>query len=123
LPDRLVATPDKTSLQWLESGLKSCCHEKRGWLKDKLLKRGLMEATDEALWQKVMSDYKCQIEGMRLALGSTFNDPRDHKGNQGEGGKSVTLKKDSQADVPKNMWTIPYLLYAALRCQAFKFSK
>jgi hypothetical protein len=115
LPDRVIATPDKTPLQWLESGLKSRSHEKRGWLKDKLLTLGLMEATDEALWQRVMSDYKCQlsaIEGTRLALGTSFNDPRDHKGNQGEGGKFVSLKKDTQADVPKNMWTIPYLLYA-----------
>jgi hypothetical protein len=59
LPDRNIATPDKTPLQWLESGLKSRAHEKRGWLKDKLLKHGLMQASDEALWQRVMSDYKC----------------------------------------------------------------
>ena len=115
LPDRAVAVPDKTPLQWLESGLKSRSREKRGWLKDKLIKHGLMEATDKALWQRVISDYKCQlsaIEGMRLALGPRFNDPRDHKGDQGEGGKFVSLKKESQADVPKNMWTIPFLLYA-----------
>jgi hypothetical protein len=49
---------------------------------------------------------------MRLALGTSFKDPRDHKGDQGEGGKFVSLKKESQADVPKNMWTIPFLLYA-----------
>jgi hypothetical protein len=106
LPDRAVAVPDKTPLQWLESGLKSRSHEKRGWLKDKLIKHGLLEATDEALWQRVISDYKCQlsaIEGMRLALGPRFNDPRDHKGDQGKGGKFVSLKKESQADVPKNM--------------------
>jgi hypothetical protein len=115
LPERTIAAPDRTPLQWLELGLKSRSHEKRGWLKDKLLQHGLMEASTEALWQRVMSDYKCQlsaIEGMRLALGNSFNDPRDHKGNQGEGGKFVSLKKETQADVPKNMWTIPYLLYA-----------
>jgi hypothetical protein len=49
---------------------------------------------------------------MRLALGPTFKDPRDHKGDQGDGGKFVSLKKESQAEVPKNMWTIPFLLYA-----------
>ncbi len=79
------------------------------------MKHGLLEATDEALWQRVILDYKCQlsaIEGMRLALGPSFNDPRDHKGDQGDGGKFVSLKKESQADVPKNMWTIPFLLYA-----------
>ncbi len=62
-----------------------------------------------------MSDYKCQlsaIEGMQLALGSTFIDPREHKGKQGEGGKFVSVKKESQADMPKNMWTIPFLLHA-----------
>ena len=62
-----------------------------------------------------MSDYKCQlsaIEGIRLALGVSFNDPREHKGNQGEGRKFVSLKKETQADVPKNMWTIPFLLHA-----------
>jgi hypothetical protein len=115
LPDRVVAAPDKTSLQWLESGLKSRNHEKPGWLKEKLLHHGLLEATDEALWQRVLSDYKCQlsaIEGMRLALGPNFTDPREHKGDQGEGGKFVSLKKASQADVPKNMWTIPFLLHA-----------
>jgi hypothetical protein len=75
-----------------------------------------MEPSNEALWQRVMSDYnKCQlsaIEGMRLALGGSFNNPREHKGNQGDGGKFVSLQKDTQADVPKNMWTIPFLLYA-----------
>ena len=45
-------------------------------------------------------------------LGSNFTDPREHKGDQGEGGKFVSLKKASQADVPKNMWTIPFLLHA-----------
>jgi hypothetical protein len=115
LPERTIAAPDKTPLQWLESGLKSRSHEKRGWLKAKLLKHGLMEPSNEALWQRVMSDYKCQlsaIEGMRLALGASFNDPREHKGNQGDGGKFVSLKKDTQADVPKNMRTISFLLHA-----------
>ncbi len=117
LPERTTSTaaPHKTPLQWLESGLKSRSHEKRGWLKAKLLKHGLMEPSNEALWQRAMSNYKCQlsaIEGMRLALGTSFNDPREHKGNQGDGGKFVSLKKDTQADVPKNMWTIPFLLYA-----------
>jgi hypothetical protein len=54
MPDRTIATPDRTPLQWFEYGLKSRTHEKRGWLKDKLLHYGLMEATDEALWQRVM---------------------------------------------------------------------
>ncbi len=45
LPDRVIAAPDKTPLQWLESGLKSRSHEKRGWLKEKLMKHSLLEAT------------------------------------------------------------------------------
>jgi hypothetical protein len=56
LPDRVIAAPDKTPLEWLESGLKSRSHEKRGWLKEKLMKHALLEATDEALWQRVVSD-------------------------------------------------------------------
>jgi hypothetical protein len=66
--------------------LKSRTHEKPGWLKEKLLHYGLLEANNEALWQRVMSDYKCQlsaIESMRLALRAGFTDPREHKGNQG----------------------------------------
>jgi hypothetical protein len=77
-----------------------------------------MEATDEALWKRVLSDYKCQlagIEGMRLALGSKFNDPRETKGHNGQFGKFVSQKKESQLEIPKNMWTIPYLITTCLR--------
>jgi hypothetical protein len=112
---RKVVPPDRTPLQWLEYGLKSRTHEKRGWLRDKLLFYDLMEPNREALWKRILSDYKCQlaaIEGMRLALGDNFKDPRDHKGHSGEGGKFVSTKKESQRDIPKNMWTIPYLLHA-----------
>ena len=52
------------------------------------------------------------IEGMRLALGPKFVDPREYKGVAGIKGKFVSEKKDSQLGVPKNMWTIPFLLYA-----------
>jgi hypothetical protein len=84
-------------------------------LKEKLLEYGLLEPNKEALWKRVISDYKCQlsaIEGMRLALGPKFVDPREYKGVAGIKGKFVSEKKDSQLGVPKNMWTIPYLLYA-----------
>jgi hypothetical protein len=102
LPSRVRQIPDRTSLQWLEWGLKSRTHEKPGWLRDKLLELGLLEASDEALWKRVISDYKCQleaIEGMRLALGIRFVDPREHKGSQGDEGKFVSRKKESQAGV------------------------
>jgi hypothetical protein len=49
---------------------------------------------------------------MRLALGSKFKDPRETKGHNGEFGKFVSEKKESQQHIPKNIWTIPYLLYA-----------
>jgi hypothetical protein len=112
---RKYEPPDRTPIEWLQWGLKSRTHEKRGWLKDKLLKAGLLEPTNEALWKRIISDYKCQmsaLEGMKLAMGAKFEDPREYKGVPGEAGKFVSLKKDSQQDVPKNMWTIPFLIYA-----------
>jgi hypothetical protein len=115
MPERQLQVPDRTPLEWLEYGLKSRTHEKKGWLKDKLLQYGLMEANPEGLWKRVISDYKGQlsaIEGMRLALGPTFIDPREYKGKAGCDGKFVSEKKDSQRDIPNNMWTIPFLLHA-----------
>jgi hypothetical protein len=115
MPDRVHAVPERSPLEWLEYGLKSRTHEKRGWLKEKLLEYELMEANSEALWKRVISDYKCQlsaIEGMRLALGAKFIDPREYKGVAGTKGKFVSEKKESQLGVPKNMWTIPFLLHA-----------
>jgi hypothetical protein len=96
-------------------GLKSRTHERRGWLKEKLLKHDLLEATPEALRKRIMSDYKFQlsaIEGMKMAMGDKFVDPREHKGSNGEKGKFVSKKKENQLDIPKNVWTIPYLLHA-----------
>ena len=104
LPSRAVVVPTRSPLEWLDYGLKSRTHEKPGWLKEKLLHYGLMAATREAMWQRILSDYKCQlsaVEGMRLALGASFIDPREHKGNQGGGGKFVSVKKDSQVGIPK----------------------
>jgi hypothetical protein len=49
---------------------------------------------------------------MRLALGTKFTDPREYKGNASYDGKFVSEKKESQRKIPKNMWTIPYLLHA-----------
>ena len=94
LPDREMNKPDRTSLEWLEWGLKSRTHEKKGWLKEKLLEYDLLEGNEEALWKRVISDYKCQmaaIEGMRLALGLAFKDPRDYKGVSGSRGKYVLV--------------------------------
>jgi hypothetical protein len=45
VPDRMYDEPtEKSSIEWLESGLKSRAHEKRGWLRDNLLKYNFMEA-------------------------------------------------------------------------------
>jgi len=72
LPDSVYEAPVKSNVEWLQYGLKSRTHEKRGWLKDKLLHLNLMEGNKESLWKRILSDYKCQlaaIEDMRLTLG------------------------------------------------------
>jgi hypothetical protein len=48
-PDSKLVQPDRSSLEWLEWGLKTRTHEKRGWLKEKLLAYNLLEANEEAL--------------------------------------------------------------------------
>jgi hypothetical protein len=109
---RTYTPPNKTPLERLKSGLSSRTQEKR---RDKLLQHNLIEGNAESLWKRVMSDYKCQltaIEGMQFMMGSEFKDPRKTRGVQGSGGKFVSLKKDSQLNIPKNTWTIPYLLHA-----------
>ncbi len=73
MPDRVYAAPVRSPLEWLKHGLSSRTHEKRGWLRDKLLHHNLLEPNDESLWKRILFDYKCQlsgIEGMRLAFGS-----------------------------------------------------
>ena len=115
MPARVLPVPVRSPLEWLKYGLASRTHEKRGWLREKLLNHNLLEPNVESLWKRVLSDYKCQlsaIEGMRLALGDAFVDPREHKGTNGDFGKYVSQKSAHQLDVPKNMWTIPYLLHA-----------
>ena len=112
---RTYSVPVKTPLEWLKSGLSSRTHEKPGWLKEKLLHHNLIEGNLESLWKRIISDYKCQlsaIEGMQFTMGSEYKDPRETRGVQGAGGIFVSSKKESQLNVPKNMWTIPYLLHA-----------
>ncbi len=73
--ERKYDPPNRTSIEWLQCGLKSRTHEKRGWLKDKLLKLDLLEATPEALWKRIISDHKCQlaaVEGMKMTMGIHF---------------------------------------------------
>ena len=51
---------------------------------------------------------------MEKALGDKYVDPREHRVVQGKasGGKFLSLKKSSQMHVPKNMWSLGYLVYA-----------
>jgi hypothetical protein len=104
--------PSKSPLEWLKSGLSTRAHEKPGWLRDKLLSLNLLEASNEALWKRVMSDYKCQlagIEGMQFSMGSTYKDPREMRGVQGGGGKFVSLKKNKSSERAKKYmdYTLP----------------
>ncbi len=74
------APPMKTPLEWLKYGLSSRTHEKRGWLRDKLLQHNFIEGNVESLWKRIISDYKGQleaIEGMQFTMGSEFKDPRE----------------------------------------------
>ncbi len=117
-----IPPPSKTQIGWLEYGLETRRHEKKGWLKEELLKHDLLADTKAALWARVLSDYACTEaarEGMAKALGLAYVDPREHKGVKGKasGGKFVSLKKDSQLGVPKNVWTLGYLVSKSRRFQ------
>ena len=112
------APPQKTSLEWLQYGLETRRHETPGWLL-KLLEEHNILPTDNkvAKWARIMTDYNCQLaylQGLQHALGAAYKDPRDYTGIRAtdSGGKYVSLKKSSQQGVPKNMYTIPYLMWA-----------
>ncbi len=107
----------RTPLGWLKWGLTTRKHEKKGWLAETLIENGELIDGDDAIWRRVLSDYRCQLaflEGMKEVLADKYKDPRDVKGIQGtnSGGKFVSLKKDSQSHVPKNVHSLGYLLYA-----------
>jgi hypothetical protein len=81
-----------------------------------LEKHKLLTDTKAALWARVLSDYastEAAREGMEKALGQNYIDPREHKGVHGKqlGGRFVSLKKDSQLGMPKNIWTLGYLVH------------
>jgi hypothetical protein len=109
--------PDRTRIEWLKYGLQTRKHETKGWILNELKTHKVLLDTKAALWARVLSDYACleaARDGMEKALGDKYVDPREHKGVQGKtsGGKFVSLKKASQIDVPKNMWTLGYLVHA-----------
>ncbi len=89
-----IPPPWKTQIGWLEYGLETRRHEKKGWLKEELQKHNLIADTKAALWARVLSDYACTEaarEGMAKALGSGYVDPREHKGVKGKasGGRMI----------------------------------
>jgi hypothetical protein len=86
-------------------------------LKEELHKHKLLADNKGALWARVLSDYACTEaarEGMEKSLGQNYVDPREHKGVHGKqsGGRFISLKKQSQLGVPKNIWTLGYLMHA-----------
>jgi hypothetical protein len=107
----------RTPLGWLKWGLTTRKHEKKGWLAETLLANGELLEGEAALWKRVLSDFHCQLaflEGMKEVLAEGYNDPREYREVRGKdsGGKFVSLKKESQAHVPKNVHSLGYLLYA-----------
>jgi hypothetical protein len=112
-----VPPPIRTQIGWLEYGLQTRKHERKGWLKEELHKRKLLVDNKAALWARVLSDYACTEaarEGMERALGQNYVHPREHKGVQGKqtSGRFISLKKESQLGVPKNIWNLGYLMHA-----------
>jgi hypothetical protein len=109
--------PVRTQIGWLEYDLQTRKHEHKGWLKEELFKHKLLADNKVALLARVLPDYACTEagrEGMEKALGKNYIHPREHKGVKGKqsGGRFISLKKQSQIGVPKNIWTIGYLMHA-----------
>ena len=108
----------RTQIGWLEFGLQSRMHQRKGWLKEELMKHELLAATKSALWARVLSDYACTEAaraGMEQALGDQYKDPREHKGvskGKASSGRFVSVVNARQRGIPKNMWTRGYLMYA-----------
>ena len=105
-----------TPLGWLKWGLTTRKHEKRGWLAEALLQSGELLPGDDALWKRMLSDYRCQtayLEGMKEVLGAAYVDPREHVHypDKNAGGKFVSQKKPTQQKVPKNVHSLGYLVY------------
>jgi hypothetical protein len=91
--------PDRTPLEWLKHGLESNRHTKPGWLRDLLLQHNLFRQDDKnSMWQRVLSDYQCQLsylEGLAGALGEKYLDPRQYHGKRGKDscGRYISMKK------------------------------
>jgi hypothetical protein len=103
------APPQRTPIEWLQYGLASRRHEKRGWLRKVLIHHQLLKDTKDGLWKRVLSDYKCQqacIAGMKVAcesMGTTFKYPRAYvaQPSKKDGGRFVSDRPASQKGIPK----------------------
>ncbi len=113
---------------WLKWGLTTRKHEKKGWLAETLIKNGELIIEHDSLRKRVLSDYRCRLayrEDMKEVLANKFKDPRGYKGvkRKKSEGKFVSLKKQSQAHVPKNVQSLAYLLYAYVLSKTSFFRK
>jgi hypothetical protein len=106
--------PQRQPLEWLQYGLESRRHEKRGWLKQLLIYYELLKDTKEDLWKCVFSDDRCQqaciIAGMKAAceaMGDPFVDLCAHvaKPSSKNGGRFVSDRSESQKGIPKSYLT------------------
>ena len=107
----------RTPLEWLQWGKASLRYESKGWLVDELLHYSIIEDSGVAIWKRVISDYRHVlgvIEGIKIVQGTAFKDLREHVGipDPLKGGLFVSARESSQARIPQNEWTIPYLLHA-----------
>ncbi len=107
-------------IEWLQYGLETRRHEKRGRLRRILIHHQLLKDTKVNLWKRVLSDYKYQqacFAGMKAAcevMGTTFKDPRAHvaKPSTKDGGRFVSERPKSQKGIPKGYLALPYLYHA-----------
>jgi hypothetical protein len=112
----------KNALQRLKFGMQTIAgnpsrkHEKVGWMAIELQKAGMWDGDRNHLQRLVMADYQAQLAAVEYGkeLMGAAHDPRTYIGKKKKacGGKFVSLKKASQEGIPKNVYTVPYLIYA-----------
>ena len=100
---------------WLKHGLTSKRHATRGWLKKLLVQHNLLTDGNDAIWNRVMSDYQCQLvamEVMRSIQGSDYKDPRLVTEHGVFKGKEDGRYQKTKTGIPTGVFTVPYLIYA-----------
>ncbi len=70
----------RTPLGWLKWGRTSRKHEAKGWLAETFIKNGELIEGEDALWKRVLSDYRCQlayleVTCMKEVLAGKYSDP------------------------------------------------